>query len=200
MITRPTALLIDFDGVLRRHDPAIAAAIETRHGLEPGAILATGLEWDRQLPAITGQIGREEWLESIAEALSVEQSVVREWDEDKGEIVPEVLRFVRDVRKAGMRVGLATNAMDDLGEVLDRHGIARQFDAVANSSEIGVHKPAPGYFRAACALVGAHPKQCLFIDDADRNIRAARAAGLSAYRYTPGDDLGYVRKALGLQG
>ena len=198
MTVRPSALLIDFDGVLRRHDPAIAALIEARHGLEPGAILAAGLEWDRQLPAITGQIRREEWLETIAEALSVEHAVVREWDEYKGEIVPEVLRFVKDVRAAGMKVCLATNAMDDLGEVLDGHGITKQFDAVANSSEIGVHKPAPGYFRAACALVGAHPKQCLFIDDADRNIRAARAAGLSAYRYTPGDDLTYARKALGL--
>ena len=198
MTVRPSALLIDFDGVLRHHDVAVAAAIETRHGLEPGEILAAGLEWDRQLPAITGQIRREEWLETIAEALSVEPAVIREWDEYKGEIVPEVLRFVKDVRAAGMKVCLATNAMDDLGEVLDRHGITRQFDAVANSSEIGVHKPAPGYFRAACALVGAHPKQCLFIDDADRNIRAARAAGLSAYRYTPGDDLTYARKALGL--
>jgi putative hydrolase of the HAD superfamily len=200
MIQRPTALLIDFDGVLRRHDPAVAAAIETRHGLEPGAILAAGLEWDRQLPAITGEIKREEWLESIAEALHVDVSVVLEWDADKGEIVPEVLQFVKDVRKAGMRVCLATNAMDDLADVLALHGITKQFDAVANSSEIGVHKPAPGYFRAACALVGAHPRQCLFIDDTDRNIRAARAAGLSAYRYTPGDDLSYARKALGLQG
>lgn len=200
MTVRPSALLIDFDGVLRRHDALIAAAVETRHGLEPGAILAAGLEWDRQLPAITGQIGREEWLESIAEALSVERAVVLEWDEYKGEIVPEVLQFVRDVRKAGMKVCLATNAMDDLADVLALHGITTQFDAVANSSEIGVHKPAPGYFRAACALIGALPKQCLFIDDDDRNIRAARAAGLSAYRYTPGDDLTYARKALGLEG
>lgn len=200
MIERPTALLIDFDGVLRRHDPAIAAVIETRHGLEPGAILAAGLEWDRQRPAIVGEITREDWLESIAEALHVEESVILEWDADKGAIVPEVLQFVRDVRKAGMKVGLATNAMDDLGDVLALHGLTKQFDAVANSSEIGVHKPAPGYFRAACALIGAHPKQCLFIDDTDRNIRAARAAGLSAYRYTPGDDLSYARKALGLEG
>ena len=200
MTPRPTALLIDFDGVLRRHDPAVAAAIETRHGLEPGAILAAGLEWDRQLPAITGQIKREEWLASIAGALHVDEAVVLEWDEYRGEIVPEVLRFVRDVRQAGMKVGLATNAMDDLADVLALHGLSAQFDAVANSSEIGVHKPAPGYFRAACALGGAHPKQCLFIDDTDRNIRAARAAGLSAYRYTPGDDLTYARKALGLQG
>ncbi|MEU0552899.1 HAD-IA family hydrolase [Dactylosporangium sp. NPDC006015] len=198
MTTRPTALLIDFDGVLRRHDPAIAELVELRHGLEPGAILAAGLEWDRQLPAITGQIKRDEWLESIAEALGVDGSVVQEWDAYKGEIVPEVLRFVKDVRAAGMKVGLATNAMDDLGDILALHGLTKQFDAVANSSEISVHKPAPGFFRAACALIGAHPKQCLFIDDTDRNIRAARAAGLSAYRYTPGDDLSYARKALGI--
>ncbi|MEV4131239.1 HAD-IA family hydrolase [Dactylosporangium sp. NPDC049742] len=198
MTIRPTALLIDFDGVLRRHDPAIAELVELRHGLEPGAILAAGLEWDRRLPAITGEIKRDEWLESIAEALGVDVSVVQEWDAYKGEIVPEVLRFVKDVRAAGMKVGLATNAMDDLGDVLALHGLTKQFDAVANSSEISVHKPAPGFFRAACALVGTHPKQCLFIDDTDRNIRAARAAGLSAYRYTPGDDLSYARKALGI--
>ena len=153
MIQRPTALLIDLDGVLRRHDPAIAAAIETRHGLEPGAILAAGLEWDRQLPAITGQIKREEWLESIAEALGVDLRPSSRNGTGQGRDRARGAAFrERRPQAAGMKVGLATNAMDDLGDVLDRHGITTQFDAVANSSEISVHKPAPGYFRAACAL------------------------------------------------
>ena len=42
------------------------------------------------------------------------------------------------------------------------------------------------------------PERCLFVDDQERNVRGARAAGLSAYRWNGPADLPYLRAALGL--
>ncbi|WP_432836095.1 HAD-IA family hydrolase [Dactylosporangium sp. CA-092794] len=205
MTQRPTALLIDFDGVLRTFDPSINAKIEQRYGLEPGTVLDTALEWNRLLPAITGRITRPEWLATVADALADRvggpqraAELMDEWVVYPGVIDPDVLRFVRDVRAAGHPACLATNATVEFREVLASFDLTDEFDAVANSAEIGVHKPAKEFFAAACSLVGTPPPRCLLVDDTDRMIRGARAAGLTAYRYTPGDDLSYARRAFGL--
>jgi putative hydrolase of the HAD superfamily len=202
---RADALLIDFDGVVRRYDPSVNAEIEERHGLAPGTLLATGLQWDRLRPAVAGQVTRAAWLDSIAAELAdrvggIEpaRAMVAEFDRYRGEVVPEVLAFVDEVRAAGKRVALATNGMDDLDEVLAHHDLVNRFDAIVNSAVVGVHKPAKEFFLAACRAIETPPNRCLFVDDTDRNIRAARVAGLSAYRYTGPDDLPYLRAALGL--
>jgi putative hydrolase of the HAD superfamily len=119
-----------------------------------------------------------------------------EWDAYRGAVVPEVLAFVRSVRHGGIPVALATNATDDLDLDLAAFGLAGEFDAVANSSVLGAHKPTREYFEAACALVDTPPERCLLVDDDDRNVRGARAAGLSALRFTGVADLDYVRAAL----
>jgi putative hydrolase of the HAD superfamily len=201
--SRASALLLDFDGVLRRYDPSIPAAAEQRYGLRPGLVLSTALEWRHLQPAITGRITRAEWLTRVADELSplvggpsAARSMLVEWDAYRGAVVPEVLSFVRSVRRSGVRVALATNATDDLDLDLAALGLSREFDAVANSSVFGVHKPTKEYFEAACRLVDTPADRCLLVDDDDRNVRGARAAGLSAMRFSGVADLEYVRAAL----
>jgi putative hydrolase of the HAD superfamily len=202
---RAEALILDFDNVLRRYDSGVYAAVEARVGLSPGTVLETALQWPRLLPAITGQVSRAEWLDGVALTLTDRlggeeraRSLIVEWDAYRGELVPEVVAFVREVRAAGVPVALATNATSDLPDDLAALGIADDFDVVVNSSQIGLHKPSKEFFEAACRAIGVPAVRCLFIDDQDRNVRGARVAGLSAYRYDPPDDFRYVRAALGL--
>jgi putative hydrolase of the HAD superfamily len=202
---RARALLLDFDGVLCHHDPARSAVVEERYALAPGTVLATMMQWARLRPAITGETTRTEWLDGVAAALADRvggtesaRSLVTEVDLYRGELDPVVLAFVREVRSAGLPVALVSNATAELADDLEAFGIAGDFDAVVNSSAIGVHKPTVEFFQIACEAVGVPPAHCLFVDDSDRNVRGARVAGLSAYRYEPPDDLRYVRAALEL--
>ena len=205
MRVRPSALLIDFDGVLRRYDPAVTAAAEQRYGLTPGTVLETALEWPRLEPVITGRVSHADWIAGIAEALAdrvggpaMARNLMVEYDAYHGGNVPEVLAFVRSARQAGVRVVRATNATDALDRALDTFGVTGDFDAVANSSAIGSYKPQKEFFLAACAMVGTPPDRCLLVDDTDRNVRGARAAGLSALRFSGPEDLSYARSALSL--
>jgi putative hydrolase of the HAD superfamily len=202
---RPSALLIDFDGVLRRFDPAVTAVAEQRYGLAPGTVLEIALEWPRVEPVIAGRASQADWLLGIAETLADRvggldpaRSLMVEYDAYRGAIVPEVLAFVRAARRAGVRVVLATNATDALDLDLDTFGVHDDFDAVANSSVIGAYKPQKEFFLAACDLIDTPPAQCLLVDDTDRNVRGARAAGLSALRFSGPADLSYARSALSL--
>ena len=102
-------------------------------------------------------------------------------------VAADLLELVSEARAAGRRVGIAA-AADARSDLADR------FDAVVDSTA----KPAPAFFAAACAAVSALPAQTLFVDDTDRAIRGARAAGLAAMRYSGPDDLRYLRAALDL--
>jgi putative hydrolase of the HAD superfamily len=196
------ALLIDFDGVLRRWDPAPMIAVELKYGLKPAALLETAMAWDVYRPAVVGELTDAEWMGTVAGRLplSAEEAAaaVAEWQSDRGEVDAEALAFVREVRAAGRPVGLATNATDRLRGDLDRLGLSGEFDVVINSSELKVHKPAPEFFRRACELIGEEPKRVFFVDDDDRAVRGARAAGLSAYRWTGPQHLPYLRKVFDL--
>ena len=123
---------------------------------------------------------------------------VAEWETNRGDIVPAVLEVLAEVRAAGIPVGLATNATDRLDGDLAEFGIVDAFDAVVNSSVVGVAKPHPDYYVAGCKALGVPAADILFLDDSSRFVAGARAAGLSAIRYTGHDDLRYVRTAFGL--
>jgi putative hydrolase of the HAD superfamily len=189
--TRPTALLIDLDGVLRRWDPAVPAAIEAAHGLAPGALHQTAMEWSRYLPAVTGAVTHADWMAGVARVLG--DAAVAEWQAYRGEVDTDVLAFVREVRALGVPVALATNATDRLDADLAALGLTGEVDHVVNSSVVGAHKPTREFFTAACLALRTPPDRVLFVDDSDRLIRGARVAGLPAYRWTGHADLRYLR-------
>ncbi|MGN9892895.1 HAD family hydrolase [Micromonospora sp. L31] len=200
---RATALLLDFDGVLRRWDPAVAAGVEREYGLAEGVLGEIAMQWGRLQPVLTGRVSHAEWVSSVADALTDSvgsperaRAAVDQWQRYRGEVDPEVLAFVREVRAAGVQVGLGTNATDLLDADLAALGLVGELDVVVNSSVIGVHKPAKEYFQAACDALQTPPARVLFVDDEDWAVRGARAAGLSAHRWGGPADLRYLRAAL----
>lgn len=200
---RATALLVDFDGVLRRWDPAVAAGVEREYGLTEGVLGEIAMSWGLLQPVLTGRLSHAEWMSSVADALTPSvgdparaRAAVEEWQRYRGEVDPEVLAFIREVRAAGVRVGLGTNATDLLDADLAALDLTGELDVVVNSSTIGVHKPAKEYFQAACEALETSPARVLFVDDEDRAVAGARVAGLSAHRWTGPGDLRYLRAAL----
>ncbi|MEU8093313.1 MULTISPECIES: HAD-IA family hydrolase [Micromonospora] len=199
---RATALLVDFDGVLRRWDPTVAAGVEREYGLTEGVLGEIAMSWGLLQPVLTGQVSHAQWMVSVADALTPAvgadraRAAVQEWQSYRGEVDPEVLAFVREVRAAGIRVGLGTNATDLLDADLAALDLTDELDVIVNSSVVGVHKPAKEYFQAACEALETPPGRVLFVDDEDRSVAGARVAGLSAHRWSGPADLRYLRAAL----
>ncbi|GIM95162.1 HAD family hydrolase [Paractinoplanes toevensis] len=202
MRERAQALLIDLDGVLRRWDPAPMIAVELEYGLKPAALLETSMSWDIYRPAVAGEITDAEWMRLVAERLPIEPDraaeAVAQWQSYRGEPDPDALAFIREVRAGGRPVGLATNATDRLRPDLEALGLAGEVDVVISSWEQKLHKPSPEFYHRACELIGFAPKHVLFVDDDDRAVSGARAAGLPAYRWAGPEHVTYLRKALDL--
>ena len=91
--------------------------------------------------------------------------------------VPVMYDMLRTVRAAGIRTCLLSNSWGPGG--YPREDFPGLFDAVVISHEVGMRKPELRIFRHAAELIGLAPGQCVFIDDIEANVAAARACGMT---------------------
>lgn len=89
--------------------------------------------------------------------------------------------MLRAARGAGLRTCLVSNSW---GAEYPREGWDEVFDGVVISGEVGMRKPEEGIFRHALDLIGLEAHQCVFIDDIEANITAARRLGIHGIHHT----------------
>lgn len=193
MNSRPLALLVDLDGVLR-HWPIDDHEIEQNFRLPPGIIRAVAFSAEFLYPALTGKVSDSEWraqivaeLKSRAPTAAVEGAVLA-WSSHLGRIDATVLRHLSHVR-SDLRVILVTNATTRLADDLNRLQVATLFHAVINSSSIGAFKPDPAIFQSALASAGCAPHNALFVDDSPGNVVAAQALGITSHHFRSAEGL-----------
>jgi HAD superfamily hydrolase (TIGR01509 family) len=98
-------------------------------------------------------------------------------------------------------VAVATNSnQSDTELALGRTGLAPHFDAVVTREQYEHPKPAPDAFLTAARAVGVPPARCLVVEDSERGVRAAVAAGIRAVavpnEWTRGSDFAMATRRL----
>jgi glucose-1-phosphatase len=71
-------------------------------------------------------------------------------------------------------------------------------DRIIVSASLGVSKPDPDCFRAACRQLGSAPQETFFTDDKAENVDGARRAGLTAHVFTGARGLAQALRDAGL--
>jgi 2-haloacid dehalogenase len=72
------------------------------------------------------------------------------------------------------------------------------FQTIFLSGELRLIKPDPAIFRHALEGIGAPADACVFIDDNEKNVLAARSAGMAGHRFTDPESLREDLGRLGL--
>ncbi len=67
---------------------------------------------------------------------------------------------------------------DAVDGVLQGLGIAHYFNAIITGTDVSRVKPAPDIFLAAARRVGAQASECVVLEDAEKGVLAAYAAGM----------------------
>lgn len=94
---------------------------------------------------------------------------------------PEVPNVLETLREAGYRLGVISNADHMLPGILEEVDLARFFDTVTYSFDVGAEKPDTRIFRHAIATAGATAKQSVHVGDSfEADYLGARRAGLHA--------------------
>lgn len=93
------------------------------------------------------------------------------------EILPGSLAFIKELRNAGIRVAIGS-ASKNTPMILERVGISKLFDAVADGNNVKRAKPDPEVFIKAAQLVNIEPEKCVVFEDAIAGVQAALNAGM----------------------
>lgn len=181
-------VITDLDGVIRHWTRIRTAEVEAHCQLPAGTLGDICFQPDLLLPAITGQNTREGWFESAHAALTrryghgIAERYIDAWRNEHYRIDQELLDQFRNLFPDA-QLALATNATTALPIELAAAGLTGQFDAVFNSSAMGVAKPAHHYFYAVLMSLGVAAAEVVYIDDSLANVEAARKLGMPSFHF-----------------
>ncbi|PVC89904.1 hydrolase [Streptomyces sp. CS090A] len=182
-----TCVILDIGGVLEfTPDTGWVQRWEEKLELAPGTV-------DERLRDVweagsVGTIGEQEVREQVAARLALDAGRLEAfmgdlWAEYLGIPNEELMAYLRGIRRH-CALGILSNSFVGARE---RETALYRFDELVDeivySHEIGINKPDPRAFEAACATLGVRPEDCLFVDDVVINVEAARALGMQAHLY-----------------
>jgi len=92
------------------------------------------------------------------------------------------------VRARGLRTGLISDCTHELPAFLPSLPVAALLDAQVFSVELGVCKPEPEIYLAACERLGVEAWECLYVGDGgSHELSGAEAVGMTAIRLAAPD-------------
>lgn len=95
----------------------------------------------------------------------------------QADILPGTLDALRLLKGKGVKAAIGSSSRNT-PVILERIGLQKAFDAVADGNQIQNSKPDPEVFLLAARLLGLPPDNCLVVEDADAGIEAAVAGGM----------------------
>ena len=115
-----------------------------------------------------------------------------------GDVRPEMVEAIRRIKGAGFRTACVTNNFRSHGAInsdgvangngrSDTRDVMAMFDAVIESSVIGVRKPEPEFYRRALEVMAIEAHQAVYLDDLGINLKPAKAMGMTTIKVVDAD-------------
>jgi HAD superfamily hydrolase (TIGR01509 family) len=136
-----------------------------------------------------GYISADEYAQALSELTGKSKAKIIELRMREHVRNEPTIDYLRELKKT-YKIGLLSNVGFDLIERLfTEQERADLFDAMVLSSQEGIVKPHPRIFEITAERLGLEPGQCVMIDDLQKNIEGADAAGMRGIVYSSLDNL-----------
>jgi putative hydrolase of the HAD superfamily len=189
----PIALIFDFGGVLMKtRSRAPRLKWDDRLGLPHGTVERVVHSSESWRLAQIGQLSVAEYWADVARQLGITSTEITQLETDyfsADELDHTLINLIQTLRHRGHPVALLSNDSPALREKLHHLDIARLFDPLVISGEIGMMKPTPSAYHAVLSRMALPADKTVFIDDMPANISGAQAVGMGAIHYQDGMDL-----------
>lgn len=105
--------------------------------------------------------------------------------------VPETIEIVRQLKHKGIQIIVLSNNYKERTAYYDKHFkfLKQLVDKVYYSWQVGYVKPDPKYYRFVLSENKLDPKECVYFDDNDENIKVALNLGISSHKFTSTQNL-----------
>ena len=198
-------MLFDFGGVLTESPFEAFARYEAEAGLPAGFVRglnATSHHTNAWARLERGEVGFEEFCDlfeaearaagGALDARDVMRRVV-------GGIRPGMIDVVARCRTRHKTGLLTNNWMPVEGGTGPATVLDDLFDAVVESSRVGVRKPEPRFYEIACEMLDVTPPEAVFLDDLGVNLKPAREMGMTTIKVAdPGAAVAELARVLGM--
>lgn len=191
-------VLLDLDGTLADTLPDLGAALNralTERGLRPISLQALRPVVSSGARAMVQfALGPDA---AAAESESVYERFLTLYGSEIAErtrLFPGMETVLEVVERRELSWGIVTNKVRSFTEPLVAMlGLAERAACVVSGDSLDVQKPHPGPLLLACREAESRPEQCVYVGDAQKDVIAARRAGMrsivAVYGYIPpGED------------
>ena len=196
------AVISDFGGVLTTPLLGSFMALQDEIGIQPGTLgraMQRIAEREGEHPLFElerGRVSEVDFLETLAAELEPEvghRPQLHRFSEiyfDALEVNEPMIGVMRRAKESGFRMALLTNNIREW-EPLWRAmlPVDEIFELVVDSAFVGMRKPEPGIYELTVERLGdgVEPADCLFVDDVEANIDAARELGMQTVHFQSND-------------
>lgn len=185
----PDAVLLDFDGVIVDSEPMHEAGLRAAF-----ARLGMSLTPELNAERLVGFADRDAYREvcilhgrtpsdSEFDRLSSEKWIFAQEAMARGEVpaFEGTLRLIAEIDAAGVPWAICSGARrHEILAVLARLGLTDSPRFIISADDVTRCKPDPEPYATAVARLGFMPGQCITVEDTDKGIASAKAAGVRA--------------------
>lgn len=94
--------------------------------------------------------------------------------------IKEMFELAKELRKKGIKTGILSNVYKFEADVVREKGGYKDFNPIILSCEVAMAKPDKDIYLFALNKLGVLPQECIFIDDKEKNVLAAKELGIKA--------------------
>lgn len=179
----PTALILDFGGVLTTSLWESIRGCARRDGLPEDALLKL-LREDPQIRTMfteleLGSIGQHAFESALGSAAGISPN--RLLERMCADLRPDraMLRAVNDFRRADIRIGVLSNSWGSgYFSPYKGYNLEGRADAIIYSDRVKLRKPDPAIFELILRELGAAAEATVFVDDIALNLTPAQKMGM----------------------
>jgi len=206
------AVISDFGGVLTNKLIEAFAAFQDETGIsmeQLGRGMQRVSERDGEYPLFRlerGEITEADFLDDLSWGLEEElghRPTLHRFREIYFEALhpnEPMLELMRELRDRGFRMAILTNNVREWEELWrSKLPLDEIFELIVDSGWVGMRKPQPEIYQLTIERLGdgLEPAECLFVDDNEMNVDAAKALGMTAIRFDSNEQaIGEIRAAL----
>jgi putative hydrolase of the HAD superfamily len=207
------AVISDFGGVLTNHLMEAFVAFQNESGIsmeQLGRGMRCVAERDGEYPLFRlerGEISEADFLDNLSWGLEQElghRPMLHRFREIYFEALhgnERMLDLMRELARRGYRLAILTNNVREWEELWRaKLPLDEIFELIVDSAWVGMRKPDPAIYELTLErLGGIEPGRCLFVDDNELNVEAARKLGMRAVHFRSNEQaISEIRRLLSL--
>ncbi len=141
----------------------------------------------------TGQLSWEEFWKKVLIELGKTEKTSEFFEflknQPKPRINENIVQLISKLKSRGYKVGILSNNSIEKAQKIRSSEIAKYFDTMVFSEEVGYMKPQPGIFEIFIKNLNIKIEELAFVDDTEQSLKTAKEVGFHPILFTDYENL-----------